>query len=363
MLENLDDYIFSRIISESNTLTIVLDEDLGIKYFNLRAQHLLDLEAEQDLGLNMLNLSHDWSIDLNALGLKEKIKENSIYSLPDLHVKKKDNSEIIVGITIRKLVISEEKLLYIATGQDITRKRLEEAANQTGESLKAIGELASGIAHDLNSPVQFVDNNLRFLKEALSLESGIDKDELKEAVSESMKGIEQIKSLTASLKNFIHPSNTFVEDCDIRQIIQDALSMSKSEWKKSAEINVSISEDVINIKSYPSEITRALINLIVNSAQAIKSTGTKSGQITIKALTVKQSILLQVSDNGPGVPLELRKRIFEPFFTTKPKGIGTGQGLAIVQAIIVGKCGGTLRFIENTPSGCIFELMIPNKGN
>jgi PAS domain S-box-containing protein len=362
MSKNLDNSIFHRIISESNTLTIILNEDFGVEYFNQRAKQLLGLDIKRDLGQNFLNLSHDWSQELDSSGLRKKLVENTVYSLPDLYIKKTDCQEIIIGITIRKIEIIKNKILLIAAGQDITRKRRDEAAHRTGERLKAVGELASGIAHDLSSPLQFVENNLYYIDDALSQDFEIDKNELREAVSETIKGIEQIKSLTTALKSFIYPSNSVIEYCNIKQIVTDALSMSKNEWEKTAEIVVTIPDNLLNIHSYPSDITRVLINLFINSTQAIENSGSVNGQIKITASTFQQSVLLQISDNGPGVPINLRERIFEPFFTTKPKGIGSGQGLAIAQSIIVGKCGGNIRYRENTPSGSIFELIIPDKG-
>ena len=357
-----DNRILFKLIGQSNIIIIVLNKEYCIEYFNRRAGNLLSLQ-NSDYGKNIFNLSYDWSSTLKSF--KEKIEPGNDKDkyYPDIKLQNEDNTETVIGLSIRKIEITDNDWYFSINGQDITRKRYKEKEILVGERLRAIGELASGIMHDLNSPLQFISNNLVFVKEICSENSGDDFDEMKEAAEESLKGIDQIKTLTSALNNFIYTTDSSVEELHIADIINNAVSLSKNEWKKTASTNISIRKNIKPIKNYPADITRVLINLIVNSAQAIRHSGMEPGSIDISAEEIPEGIRLEITDNGPGIPTDIRDKIFDPFFTTKPRGIGTGQGLAISKSIMNEKCGGSITFRENKPAGSIFELIVPDKGS
>ena len=358
---SIDKRFFFRIIEEINILIILLNKDFQIEYFNKKAGIDFSLDKKDILETDIFKLPYEWCKNIRKQ--KEKLKSaitSDIY-FKDIIIQKDNRTKSTIGLSIRKIKISNEDF-FIITGQDVTTKRRKEAAGNLDENLKVIGEMASGIAHDLNSPLQTINNNLQFLKQANLIDYNINPEEINTVIDESLIGIKQISSLTKTLKNFIYPINSVIETLNIVQIIDDALSMSKSEWKKNTKIIKQTSEKYGKIRSYPAEITRVLLNLIINAAQAIKYSKIDNGTIQITAIEEINELRISVSDNGPGIPSDIRESIYQPFFTTKPKGIGSGQGLAISSSIIRDKCGGEISYQENIPSGSIFNLIIPDLG-
>lgn len=360
MKKKFDDHIFFKLNRESTILSIILDKDFRIEYFNIRAEELLSLNTETDYHKSVFSLEKSWSRKIQDFEAERNaVKEENI-NLPDIQFINSNGEEIILGLSIRR-VTEKEEYFYLITGQDITDKRRKEAETLTDEKLKAIGELASGIVHDLRSPLQFIKNDLLYIQQISKDSSNQDFSEIHEAATESLKGINQIEKLTGALTNFVHPENTVLEDFNLKELLYDAVFICRNQWIKNAALDVMVSDNIGTMKGHPADITRLVINLITNASQAIKEAGISGGKILVKAEKVNHDIKISVSDNGPGIPEKNREKIFEPFFTTKPKGIGTGQGLAISRSIAVNKLGGSISFKENQPRGSIFELIMPGK--
>lgn len=361
MSNKLDLHVFYRINKDSNIISVILNENFTILYFNRRAGQLLSFNPDNDIGKNLLDLDYEWSPALKSYQIDKIQITESPYSLPDITFRNKDSDEVIIGLTIRMIDMQKPDPIYVITGQDITQKRRDEKENIIGEKLRAVGELASGIAHDISSPLQFINDNLNYIREVCREMSDSEAGTICEAAAESLTGLEQIKELTSALRNFIHSDDSEIEVYRIDDILQDAVSISRNQWKKCAGIELSVADDIQTAEGYPAALTRVIINLIVNAAQAIESAGSDEGKIIVKAEAESDRVRITVSDNGPGIPEHIRKNVFDPFFTTKPRGVGTGQGLAICSSIISGKFGGDIRFRENNPTGSVFEIRIPKK--
>ncbi len=258
--------------------------------------------------------------------------------------------------------------------------------------LASVGQLAAGIAHEINTPIQYVGDNLRFISDSLSsiadtlarlrtlmegeavpapLKDGIlrlfaDNDldylleELPQAAAQSLDGVAHVAHIVRSMKDFSHPGGAGKVSTDINHAIDSTITVSRNEWKHLAEIETRLAADLPHIACLPAEINQVLLNLITNAAHAIESekTGTL-GHITISTRTLEDGIEIRVADNGPGVPAPIRDKIFDPFFTTKPVGKGTGQGLSICLDVITHKHGGKLFLEDGTPKGACFVIQLP----
>ena len=285
---------------------------------------------------------------------------------------------------------------------DIVAKKIAEEEKkklsvhlQHSTKMEAIGQLAAGIAHEINNPLNFITLNEYNLSEdfndlheilddyrrivakvegiaALSeeivklheKENTLDIDELlkeiPKTIEASKNGVERIKNITQSMRNFSHKNtqNT-LSSFDINKAVQDSLNIAKNEYLHIATIETTL-ENVPHVNGNISQINQVLLNLIINSVHAIKAQNRNSpGSITIKTWATEKHVYCSVSDDGEGVPEEIKEHIFEPFFTTKVPGKGTGLGLSISYDIIVRKHDGSLSCESPERGGTVFTLSLP----
>lgn len=258
--------------------------------------------------------------------------------------------------------------------------------------MESIGQLAAGIAHEINTPIQFVGDNTRFLEEAFAdlqrlldllqspgleeadadvirtqvqeLLSEIDvdflKDEVPEAIKQSLDGIEHMATIVGGMKTFSHPGANDLQPIDINKAIQNTLNIATSEWKYVADIELDLASDLPRVPCFQTEFNQVLLNVIVNAAQAMPDKFDRAkGCIRIATAVDGDFLTLTIEDNGPGMPADVRDRVFDPFFTTKPVGKGTGQGLAIAQATIVKRHKGTIDVSSEEGEGTTFVIRVP----
>lgn len=247
------------------------------------------------------------------------------------------------------------------------------------EKLAAIGQLAAGVAHEINNPIGYVFSNLKTLaeyvndllriidatdqvdslKELQALKQSLDydyiRDDAKALIAESEEGIERVKSLITGLKDFSHIEEDDFVFVDLHHGLDTTLNLANNELKYKAEV---IKEYAIlpPIECLPSQIKQVALNLLTNASQAIKG----NGVITLRTGHEGERIWFEVSDTGCGIPPEHRDRLFEPFFTTKPIGEGTGLGLALSFSIVQ-KHGGQIDINSEVGQGSTFRVWLPVK--
>ena len=247
----------------------------------------------------------------------------------------------------------------------------EEKLTMSNQKFEAIGQLAAGVAHEINTPIQFVSDNLNFLTDSFNKiiqyaeqanAPKIDyyKEEIPSALSESLEGINRIAEIVKSLKEFSHPGNDKAMEYSARKLIENSLSLTKNEWKYLADVDYDVEDKLIKI--YPNELSQVLVNMIVNSAHSIKDkfNGRKEGQIYIRFYQQHDLNIIEIEDNGGGIPEAYLESVFNPFFTTKEIGKGTGQGLAISKKIVEINHDGEIKVTKNSPEGVCFKLILGN---
>ena len=262
----------------------------------------------------------------------------------------------------------------IGIGADVTRvSELERQLNQTNR-LEAIGQLAAGIAHEINTPIQFVSDNTRFVAQsltellALAALTGTESadvdflvEEIPSALSDSLEGLERVAEIVRAMKDFSHPGQGRGA-IDLNRAIESTVQVARNEWKYCAELDLCLSPDVALVPCYEGELKQVILNLIVNAAHAIQAHPRDDGGLgAIRITTTRFADRIEVSiqDDGIGMDPATQQRIFDPFFTTKEVGKGTGQGLSMAYASIVKKHGGALR-VESAPgAGSTFTVVLP----
>jgi signal transduction histidine kinase/uncharacterized membrane protein affecting hemolysin expression len=282
---------------------------------------------------------------------------------------------------------------------DVTDQRRLENELAQAQKLESVGRLAAGVAHEINTPVQFVSDSVHFVREAMddlsvivdkyrelrtATESGMnvaaaakaaedaedeaDLDYILEnapvALDRARDGLGRVAAIVRSMKEFAHPDRKEKAQADINQAISSTLVIASNEYKYVADVETEFAELPL-VNCFAGEINQVVLNLIVNAAHAIgdvvKGTGTK-GKIRVVTRMLDDGIEISIADTGKGIPVEVRSRIFDPFFTTKEVGKGTGQGLAIARAVIVEKHGGTLHFETEIGRGTTFYIRLPVAG-
>ncbi|MDZ7620589.1 MAG: ATP-binding protein [Patescibacteria group bacterium] len=276
-----------------------------------------------------------------------------------------------------------------------TRERLE-AELRSSQKLEALGTLAGGIAHEINTPLQFVGDNLEFLGaafqalqgvcnactalvglapvrqtlprevariEALAAEADLDylAAELPTAIEHSREGVRQISRIVLAMKEFSHPSTKDKCLVDLNHALENTVTISRNEWKHVAQLDMRLAPALPAAPCLPGEMNQVFLNLIVNAAHALAEAGrtSESGRITVSTVAEDRFIVVGITDNGAGIPLERQGKVFDPFFTTKEVGKGTGQGLAIAQDIVVNKHRGKISFDSSPGRGTTFTVRLP----
>jgi signal transduction histidine kinase len=278
---------------------------------------------------------------------------------------------------------------------DLTQQTKLEAEVRQVQKLESVGRLAAGVAHEINTPVQYVQDSVQFVREAISDLFGVIehhrqvsaaalanaparelaeralagdeaadldylRDHVPQALDRAIDGLGRVTTIVHSLKAFAHPDQRQRTAIDINAAIENTLEIARHEYKYVADVELDFSE-VPQVQGYASEINQVLLNLIINAAHAIGEAKEREdrGMIRVATRNADDHIEISIGDTGCGIPDHLRDRIFEPFFTTKPVGRGTGQGLSIARSVIVDKHGGTLTFDSTPGVGTTFTIRLP----
>jgi two-component system NtrC family sensor kinase len=284
----------------------------------------------------------------------------------------------------------------IGVGADVTRvSELERQLNQTNR-LEAIGQLAAGIAHEINTPIQFIWDNNRFVAESFGqvlsivervgrscdpsnesdpaellaelarelaeVDIGFLVEEIPAALTESLEGLDRVARIVRAMKDFSHPGEGRGA-INLNRAIESTAQVARNEWRYHADLDLRLGADIGLVPCYEGEFKQVMLNLIVNAAHAIEARAAQDGGgpglIRVTATRFDDRVEIAVSDNGTGMDSATQHRIFDPFFTTKAVGKGTGQGLSMAYASIVQKHGGSLR-VESAPgAGSTFTVVLP----
>ena len=272
------------------------------------------------------------------------------------------------------------------------RKQVEQQVDEA-RRLEAIGALSAGIAHEINTPIQFIGDNLDYLKGALqrihkvydlydNLKDAIGENDYQEhireinnhnqsikleelitditnALTESRDGIRQVRDIVLLMREFAHPGSGAKEESDLNQILQNVTLLCRNRQKNVAELELDLAQDLPLVKCRRGQVQQVFLNIVLNALDSIDETDTNNGRVKITTRCRSNRVLVGVSDTGAGIPAHLKERIFDPFFTTKPVGKGTGQGLALAKDCIVKGHGGRLSLADTPGFTTTFLIELP----
>ncbi len=296
--------------------------------------------------------------------------------------------------TISPVVANDGRIThYVSVMRDVTEKLVMEKSLAQSQKLESIGQLAAGIAHEINTPTQYVGDNTRFVQEsfgeieqffdslhgicesangsiptkdlkAILDEADIDflRQEVPLALMQSLDGLGRVATIVRAMKDFSHPGKEKTT-VNLNDAIQSTLTVASSEWKNIAELHTEFDSTMAPVRCMPGEINQVFLNLVVNAAHAIEDnladSSAEKGLITITTCQLDDQVEIRISDNGIGMPADTQERIFDPFFTTKEVGKGTGQGLSIAHDVVVNRHGGSIKVESEPGQGTCFIIQLP----
>ena len=279
------------------------------------------------------------------------------------------------------------------------KEKLDHANRQLyhAQKMESVGQLAAGIAHEINTPIQYVGSNIDFLDEAFADVNGLIgqvqmlmevarkkgilpeetkrlknsfeeldwqflAEEIPQAINQSRDGVHRVSTIVLAMKEFSHPGSKEKSDNDLNKIIANTVTIASNEWKYVAEMEMDLDPQLPLVPCLSEEIGQVVLNMVVNAAHAIadkvgKQEGEK-GHITIKTRHDENWLGMTIRDTGGGIPADILSRIFDPFFTTKEVGSGSGQGLAIAHDVVT-KHGGVIKVKSKEGEGTTFLVKLP----
>lgn len=295
----------------------------------------------------------------------------------------------------------DERCYVVLFIHDISRRvhnqnEREKLLSRLNESrrLEAIGTLSSGIAHEINTPLQFIGDNVHFVAAALSkihvsyskclemkqlakkdpvlskligdmedfnqsIEHDALIDDIRDAMNDTIAGIKEVKEIIDVMRDFVHSGTKSEEDVDINHLISNALKLCRNRLKDGTRLTWNPSSELPKIMCHRGQIQQVLVNIVMNALDALEEFHPDNPKIAIMTEFDLEYLHLIIADNGPGIPVEIQEKIFDPFFTSKEVGKGTGQGLALAKDIVVNRSGGLLHLINLDGFNTAFKISLP----
>jgi PAS domain S-box-containing protein len=334
-------------------------------------------------------------LDENATPHAGLLPKGDRQSLHMLEIRHRDGSPRWLEISEVPILDGGKEVRVEGIAHDITHRRVVEIELSQARKLEAVGQLAAGIAHEINTPIQYVGDSINFLKDAFDglgqlipryretirgieecgrevamaelrqLEEDLDLEyvlaNVDGAFTRCFDGIARVSGIVRVMKDFAHPDEHEKSPADINRALEGTLTIARNEYKYVADVELALG-DIPPVVCHAGEMNQVFLNLIVNAGHAISDVVGESGDRGVIRVSTRRegaSVCIEIADTGSGIPESIRERVFEPFFTTKAVGKGSGQGLAIARSIVVDKHHGALTFETATGRGTIFRVRLP----
>ncbi|MCD4825735.1 MAG: PAS domain-containing protein [Phycisphaerae bacterium] len=390
-----------RLFTAIPSILIGLSADHKVIRWNKEAEDIFQIPQNQAMGQQFGYCGGFRELEKINDGLSRCVENRQVVTLEEVRFQCSDGSEAFLGLTLNPFGADDDgdgDGGVLILGSDLTERRILQSQLTQAQKLESIGQLAAGIAHEINTPTQYVGDNTRFLQdsvtdvfdlleqydrlflaakedsvnheiitetEAVAQKADVEylREEIPNAIRQSLEGLSRVSSIVAAMKNFSHIHGEEKTSVDLNQAIENTVTIARNEWKYVAEVNMNFAPDLPLVSCLQDELNQVFMNLIINAAHAIGDTTDEAngekGTITIDTRYDDGWVEVRVSDTGSGIPEEIRNKIFDPFFTTKEVGKGTGQGLAISHSIVEKKHSGKISFETESGKGTTFIVRLP----
>jgi PAS domain S-box-containing protein len=363
--------ILGEVMASVPDAIITCTEEFHIRLANKAASELLSVS--DDILSN--SYVHEY---LPNIRTHLKNQDDGVFLIDQCVAKAANGTEIPVEIRGRKGYIGK-KSSYLFVIHDITARlkaetHREQIRKQLDESqrLEAIGALSSGIAHEINTPIQFISDNLTYLRRATSqlvseneCEASKNKneeslaEEIDIALEDSVEGIKQVRDIILLMKDFAHPGSADKDFVNINELVENVLKFCRSKHKHLADVKLLLEPDLPAVQCRHGQVQQVILNIVMNALDALEESDNANKMLQLRTEQNGDTVRLLISDTGPGIPEKLKSKIFLPFFTTKPVGKGTGQGLALAKDCIMKGHGGRLSLVHEAGFATTFLIELP----
>ncbi len=387
------------LLNSIPSLLIGLDANGCIQQWNKAATIILGWEEAVIPGKTLDNCGVKWLTTDISSRIAGYVREPAAYSLDDIRL---DKNGTVRTLGLKAIQLNTESSTGILiVGADITQRIALEEQLRQAQKLESIGQLAAGIAHEINTPTQYIGDNVRFLQDGFEdlkllltqygrllaavkgpelfgetveeVSAAVDKadlgyllEEIPKAIEQTLEGVNRVATLVGAMKDFSHPGTKEKVDLDLNRAIDSTITVARNEWKYVADLETDYDPLLPKVSCLPGEFNQVILILIVNAAHAIADVigegGPDKGKIKVQTRNCPEWDEVRIQDTGSGIPETIQARIFDPFFTTKEIGKGTGQGLAIARSVIVDKHGGSIHFETEQGKGTTFVIRLPRDG-
>ncbi len=386
------------LVDEALDGIITVWSDNSIELFNPEAQRLFGYTFDEVRGRDIRELGLTHPNEKRRLhyeaGMRHHLKQVGHRELLGKHC---DGSAFWLELSAKPVSLGGREALTMIV-RDISQRRKLEEQLRHAQKMESVGQLAAGVAHEINTPIQYVGHNTRFLKASfgdlmrlldswgslgrlveasgdsamtaalesireveLSADVEFLREEIPPALDQSLEGTHRVASIVAAMKRYSHPGERGKQASNLNEAVESTVLVTRNEWKYVARMELDLSPDLPEVQCLIDEVNQVLVNLVVNASHAVaaRHSTAETGLIQISTRPVERGVLISVRDNGSGIPEHVRPNIFDPFFTTKSLGIGTGQGLALAYGVIVEQHAGTIDFVTQENVGTVFDVFLP----
>lgn len=307
----------------------------------------------------------------------------------ELRLRHTDGRVITTNASLARVAaVADQPVFVIAVVEDTTDRQRLEIQLRHAQKLESVGRLAAGVAHEINTPVQFIGDNVRFLGEAFATLTSVVQERVlgpdatapteplgaaaradleylvhegPQAVDETLDGVDRVATIVRAMKSFGHPGEAAREPVDVNEVVRTTIVVATNQLRYVADVETDYG-DLPPVSGWRSDLNQVVLNLLVNAGHAIADqvgSGGERGRIDVATRAVGDDVEIAIADTGGGIPEAIRARIFDPFFTTKEVGRGTGQGLSLVHHLVVERHGGTVAVDTEEGVGTTFTVRLP----
>jgi PAS domain S-box-containing protein len=378
----------SVVVDHSPDALMLASEAGVIRFVNPAAEHMLGRSSSELVNHSVWSLVHPDDL--------ASIVDRPVTQLAPAPCRIRgaaDTAWVDVEALVEYVSEHDGSRSIVFTARDISERQRLELELRHAQKLESVGRLAAGIAHEINTPIQFVGDNVRFLESAFAdltrlyaayrelteaagtpaelgaavqridaLADEIDMEfimaEAPMAISQTLDGVNRVAGIVRAMKAFGHPGTEEKTQADLNEAIANTLVVANNEIKYVADVETELG-DLPLVHCHLGDINQIVLNLVVNAAHAIGAADRGRGTITVRTRLDGGYAVIEVADTGTGVPPEIADKLFDPFFTTKEVGTGTGQGLALVRTLVADRHGGTIDFTTEPGVGTVFVVRLP----
>jgi two-component system NtrC family sensor kinase len=382
----------AAVLAAGDYSVITMSPDGRITDWNAAAERLYGCTGDEALGEQLDVLGSTDAVGIaEALAMVRAGRKATVETVR----LRSDGSTVHTSVGLSAIVDADRQTIgIVGVARDITDYKLREIEVHQESKLESLGRLSAGLAHEINTPIQYVGDNARFLEEAYKelirvvevyralldtsnpigwaerqervreAEAGIDFDylekEIPSAVAQTLEGIERVSRIVRAMKTFSHPGHQEQVPADLNEALEATVTVTRHQVSEIADLTMDLAA-LPPVTCNLADMNQVFLNLIVNAADAIEETGQR-GAIAVTTAVDGDDVVVRISDTGGGIPDDVRAKIFDPFFTTKDVGRGSGQGLPLARGVVQEGHGGSLTLDTIVGQGTTFIVRLPIDG-